>query len=1346
MDFAAGTYYVTLESHGNYADLGQYVLRVDEMASSWSAQDIGMVYGPGYSSYNSSTGVYTLAGTGADIWGSNDGFQYLYQTLSGDGTITVRVTDMTDTASWAKSGVMFRDSLADNAKEAYLVATPDNGLQWSARTSTGGSTSAYTPNTGTSFSPMWLRITRSGNSFTAYKSTNGVTFTKFGSTLSVSMGTNIYVGLVCSSVNQGVQDGALNTCTFSNVTLTGTLNPGPPLNALPAPTGLTITAATSNSINLSWNDISGDGGYSIERSSDSINFSQAGTTAVNITTFADSSLSDNQQYFYRVRALGGGGTVSDSSTVVNGVTRAGAVTNIRIISYTTSELVLDWSDASGETGYRIERSPNGTSNWTTIGSVGRNVPIFANTGLAGNTRYYYRVVTLDGGGDAATSAVVSRYTRLAAASGLRFTGKAPDQISISWNAVAGAASYRIERSTDGITYSTLASNLSNTGYSDNAVTPLGEYYYRVLGVNSDTEGVLSTVIFTAAPAAAALPTPWLTADIGSVGGAGGAKYNNGTFTLVGGGAEIFWGSDEFRYVYKTLSGNGSFTARVTSVEETNYWAKAGLMIRESTAINAKHAMVYISPHLAVFQSRTATGGNVTDVYGPSVTAPYYVRITRNGTLFTGEISPDGATWTTVGSRTISMNTNVLIGFALTSRDDNYLNTSTFTITPDANAAPTVATPAAATPSPVGGTTAALSVLGNDDHGEGNLTYTWSATSVPSGAPTPTYSANGINTAKNVTVTFGKAGFYTFRVTITDTSGLLVFSTVNVTVNQTLTNIIVNPTSATLRGGQMRQFTAAGYDQFGAVMSPQPAYTWSASSGSIDVDTGMFTAPYTPGATITITATSGAIQKSAIANISNTPPSGILLSNSLLDENQAGAVVGTLTTVDPDQGQTYAYLLLNDPTNKFEIVDATLQLKAGQSLDYETLPNVDLQIQTTDSGGSSYTKTLSITIVDQIEMLVAGPSDWTDVGLTLTLGGDGKLHLYRTGSTTDAVPPHNPVKVAGVNLAGRGTDDILIDDYPAVFADLLFDHATLLVNRDDAFSSDTNVTVNGGVLNFNGYGSPLGNLTLTNDGRAYLAALNNSTTTVTSGVLTAASIVCDTLTIGSASGASAGNAGADMAVQAVEAPSPVAAGIAPRRATISPASLDSPAITDRPMIENAGEAFVSSTTAVSVPSIANATPMIPQEVPLNFTPEITPLARLTEQMKRDTSLFVKEPELKEPDLAEHDGTLFMTAIAHNSLAHAFSSPPNLIERLKDSVYGEWIDSLAATKKLPAAPSASSRNTRSLALQSIIEGYGDNIFPDDSELLASGRSHKQEKPAKKAIDDLHAVSLATNSSPC
>src|SRR2546426_12498347 len=98
----------------------------------------------------------------------------------------------------------------------------------------------------------------------------------------------------------------------------------------------------------------------------------------------------------------------------------------------------------------------------------------------------------------------------------------------------------------------------------------------------------------------------------------------------------------------------------------------------------------------------------------------------------------------------------------------------------ANAAPTVATPAAANPNPATATTSALSVLGADDGGEPALVYTWATTGSPPAAVT--FNINGTNASKNATATFTKAGAYTIQATIKDARGLTVMSSVNVTVN------------------------------------------------------------------------------------------------------------------------------------------------------------------------------------------------------------------------------------------------------------------------------------------------------------------------------------------------------------------------------------------------------------------------------------------------------------------------------------------------------------------------------------------------------------------------------------
>ncbi len=183
---------------------------------------------------------------------------------------------------------------------------------------------------------------------------------------------------------------------------------------------------------------------------------------------------------------------------------------------------------------------------------------------------------------------------------------------------------------------------------------------------------------------------------------------------------------------------------------------------------------------------------------------------------------------------------------------------------DINHAPTVATAAAAASHTVTGSTVQLSVLGADDAGEGNLTYTWSATTVPNGAWPPFFSTNGTNAAKNTTAYLYKAGTYVFTATIADAGTLTVSSRVSVVVNQTFTSILVYPTNQTVYPNLSLQLNAMAFDQFYYPMAVQPAFNWYCSGGAI-TSSGLFYAFAAPG-NITVWAVSGAIQGSTTVTI------------------------------------------------------------------------------------------------------------------------------------------------------------------------------------------------------------------------------------------------------------------------------------------------------------------------------------------------------------------------------------------------------------------------------------------------------------------------------------------------
>jgi rhamnogalacturonan endolyase len=208
-------------------------------------------------------------------------------------------------------------------------------------------------------------------------------------------------------------------------------------------------------------------------------------------------------------------------------------------------------------------------------------------------------------------------------------------------------------------------------------------------------------------------------------------------------------------------------------------------------------------------------------------------------------------YTTTGSSSGNSGSSTAVGSTLTGSGSTTVNVTSAQ-------GPTVATPAAATPNPVAGTTTALSVLGADDGGEAPLVYTWAANG-PAGV---TFSANGTNSAKNATATFAAAGTYAITATITDANQLTAASSVNVVVNQTLTSIVVAPTSTTVAPSGTQQFSASAKDQFGANLTTQPAFTWSVvvGGGSIDAN-GLYTAAATAGSA-TVQAAAGAISGTA----------------------------------------------------------------------------------------------------------------------------------------------------------------------------------------------------------------------------------------------------------------------------------------------------------------------------------------------------------------------------------------------------------------------------------------------------------------------------------------------------
>ncbi len=255
------------------------------------------------------------------------------------------------------------------------------------------------------------------------------------------------------------------------------------------------------------------------------------------------------------------------------------------------------------------------------------------------------------------------------------------QIKLAWaDNATNEDGFRIERSTDNLTFSQVASLAANiVSYSDTNATVAGTTYsYRIVAYNAAGNSAYSNVAAALVPLTNALPAPWKAVSIGPVQVAGAASYSNGVYTVKGAGSTIGGTADSFQYAYQSKTGDGQIVARVTGITNTNAGALAGIMYRNGTASNAKEVGLFVTPTgSVVFTRRSSTGGTTQTTTLAGATGPTYLKLTRKGNTFTAYRSANGTIWTLIGSANVSMPSTVNVGLAVCSRNSTTLNTATF---------------------------------------------------------------------------------------------------------------------------------------------------------------------------------------------------------------------------------------------------------------------------------------------------------------------------------------------------------------------------------------------------------------------------------------------------------------------------------------------------------------------------------------------------------------------------------------------------------------------------------------------------------------------------------------------
>jgi hypothetical protein len=479
----------------------------------WQNADLGTTGAAGSADYTA--GTFTIRGAGADIWGTADAFQFVYRTLSGNGEIVARVATLQNTDPFAKAGVMIRETLSPGAKNAFTGVTFSNGVTFQVRTATGGTTTSART---TGFAaPYWVKLVRNGNTFTGFRSPNGTTWTQQGSPTTITMATNVFVGLAVTSHKSGT----LNTATVDGVTFTSGADTTPPTVSISAPAAGARVSGGAVTVSASASDNVGVAGVQLRL--DGANLGSEDTTAPYAVSWNTLASTIGSHSLSAVARDAAGNTTTSAGVAV---LVDNPPTNL-VATPGNAQVSLRWDAPLGATSFRVKRSLTSGGPYSDVGSPAASP--FVDTTAVNGTTYFYVVTAVNG-------TFETRFSNEASAQPQAGTPPPPptglvatpgnNQAMLSWTAAPGAASYNVKRSTTDGSGHTTVGTATVPRFVDTGATNGTRFFYVVTSVNGNGEGNPSAQVDTT-PSAATCKT--------ATGGASGAgAWVNTAFTAQAG--------------------------------------------------------------------------------------------------------------------------------------------------------------------------------------------------------------------------------------------------------------------------------------------------------------------------------------------------------------------------------------------------------------------------------------------------------------------------------------------------------------------------------------------------------------------------------------------------------------------------------------------------------------------------------------------------------------------------------------------------------------------------------------------------------------------------------------------
>jgi Glycosyl hydrolases family 31/PA14 domain/Domain of unknown function (DUF5110) len=351
--------------------------------SGWVSRDIGNVGAHGNAVGGLSVlsnSVCMMRGSGAGIGGTNDGFHFMHQPSVGNVQLTTRLVSQQSLNTNAEAGIMISESLQRSARCAVMALKPGNYGVFQNRST--NDTAAQTVGIAGLSTPRWLRLVRSGNTFSGYASSEGTIWNMVGSATISGFSSNAYVGLVVSAgSNQGANNGATNATgtvitgvssglqggllsaddTNLNVAVFGNVALNTPIHISSIPNQTTLAATATAAIPLI---VTSSGGGALTLTAQS-----SDTSVLPVGNILFSGSGANRSITLTPTAVGGKSTVT--VTASEGSTSASTEFTLTVLSLSTSRELLQETFTGYSAGNIVGQTYHGTG--FTIGSwIGRN--------------------------------------------------------------------------------------------------------------------------------------------------------------------------------------------------------------------------------------------------------------------------------------------------------------------------------------------------------------------------------------------------------------------------------------------------------------------------------------------------------------------------------------------------------------------------------------------------------------------------------------------------------------------------------------------------------------------------------------------------------------------------------------------------------------------------------------------------------------------------------------------------------------------------------------------------------------------------------------------------------------